>query len=457
IDVLVRIYEERLAKAGTVDFQDLLEQANAGMSAASLAPFFVHHLLIDEAQDIDALQLQWIEHHLRAGAELFAVADDDQAVYGFRRALGFKGMKRLSAASGAVSLTLTTNYRSHAELVEYSQQLISHNCYREPKDTNAARGPGGGIAYLRYPDAEAQAADIVLHVGSLEGSWGILARNRHLFYDAQAFLPSAGIRARMIGPSVWKERPVRLLFVLLAMAAGLRVRPAARDALLGWLNVCHQDLEMVHSMKLAPWGLPPANLARRKTRIASRALAELMARLPVWCELAADAGRAELAIEGAGEWLCQQLERLDKPMGRRRRDLTLVGIARSALRRMDGSFGERALSIRKFDTQDAHGAVVLSTFHGAKGLEWDNVWLLSVEAAVMPYQHASTEEERRLFYVAMTRARDRLFISSRRGVPSEFLYEAFPGHRAPIASGVLHLGERIHGAITASKAVPPVV
>jgi superfamily I DNA/RNA helicase len=95
------------------------------------------------------------------------------------------------------------------------------------------------------------------------------------------------------------------------------------------------------------------------------------------------------------------------------------------LSRLTGTFGERIEYLKRDNNKPADGALVLTTMHSSKGLEWDHVWITRAEEGVVPDEKATESEERRLFYVAMTRARDTLTIATIKKNPvSRFVIES---------------------------------
>jgi len=95
------------------------------------------------------------------------------------------------------------------------------------------------------------------------------------------------------------------------------------------------------------------------------------------------------------------------------------------LSRLTGTFGERIEYLKRDNNKPADGALVLTTMHSSKGLEWDHVWITRAEEGVVPDEKSTESEERRLFYVAMTRARDTLTIATIKKNPvSRFVIES---------------------------------
>ncbi|MGF6960803.1 superfamily I DNA/RNA helicase [Paraburkholderia youngii] len=135
-------YQASLERNGKIDFQDMLRLAVAGMEAGDIEPYHFTDLLVDEFQDTDPLQYRWVELHAQAGANVTVVGDDDQSIYGFRAALGFRGMESFATSFNARRVVLGSNYRCHDEILSAADRVIRNNADRILKVLRAERGPG---------------------------------------------------------------------------------------------------------------------------------------------------------------------------------------------------------------------------------------------------------------------------------------------------------------------------
>ena len=438
---LTHTYQQLLQQSQLLDFQDLINNALRDMTAGVLKPLPCQHLLLDELQDIDASQIEWAAATARLnGATVFGVGDDDQSIFGFRHAQGQKGMEALAQAVDAKLFVLTHNYRSHQEIVRAATRLIEHNKHRISKRILAAQGVGGGITFCRFADAEHQAAELAGHIENTPGTWGVLARNRHLLLPVQAFLSTRGIEHRSVGRTIWQERAVRTYLIALGIVGILNPRPASKELLFSFVGATEEELDVLRGLNDSAWLLATRNHLPRA--IKTRALLSFKERFLAWHEFAKCENTTDLMVDGVGEWIKAHLPGRDKKPSAR--DHALVTAAQKSLGKMKGDLKRRLLTVTRLDAHKLDARISLTTFHGAKGLEWDYVWLVSTEDSVIPNSKSPIEEERRLFYVAITRARKRLVISARRGVPSSFLHEAFPAHSSDISSGYLHIGNN-HG------------
>ncbi len=142
-EMLYRGYQDSLDRNGKIDFQDMLRLAVEGMQNGTIEPYPFTYLLVDEFQDTDPLQYQWIALHAQAGSIVTVVGDDDQSIYGFRSALGFRGMESFIRQFDAQPVVLGNNYRCHAEILGAADRIIRNNRDRIPKELVAHKARAG--------------------------------------------------------------------------------------------------------------------------------------------------------------------------------------------------------------------------------------------------------------------------------------------------------------------------
>jgi superfamily I DNA/RNA helicase len=413
-------YQDALERNGKIDFQDMLRLAVAGMEKGEIAPYRFTDLLVDEFQDTDPLQYRWVELHAKAGARVTVVGDDDQSIYGFRAALGFRGMESFAETFNARRVVLGSNYRCHGEILSAADRVIRNNTDRIAKILLAERGPGGSIAARRSDD---EYADAVAAVETLRplltagNSCAILARTNRILDPIEAVCRSYGVPYfRASGSSVLNRPQGALMCNLLEVAEGRKQN--GLDAVLGYMGmstpllaVLHRDMGavLVQRLKkdLVALGLPEDTASAYRS---------FMKRLSEWQEMC---GRRfySLVLDGV----------LELMMTYARNDQAIRAIQGTydVLSRLSGTFAERVEYLRRDNNKPADGALVLTTMHSSKGLEWDHVWISRAEEGVVPDEKSTVSEERRLFYVAMTRARDGLTIATIRKNPvSRFLIES---------------------------------
>ncbi|OFC30479.1 ATP-dependent helicase [Acidithiobacillus caldus] len=455
-------YQDLLRKDRRMDFADLLTDAIDGIQEGSVPPHSMRWLLGDEFQDTDEAQYRWLMLHRElTGAEMTMVGDDDQSIYAFRHALGFAGMERFRDAVQATTLHLSNNYRCAPEILQPAGRLIQHNTYRAKKRIQAASDAGGRIA-CRYPrDREEEAEWFIASYREDREGWAVLSRTNRLLDVLEIALQQEGIPYfRDSDDDFWSLKEPRALLTMLtgimeggkalALPVGngrgrnllgqtaLERRLAhSRTQLLagcraglylcGWkASVTEGLLKQLEPLPLSEWKAfvegwikeTGTEDVKKKTRKLSSGV-HFLEYLPGWCTVSLQ--DPVLLIEGLRRWNAGLLPSVSET----------CAIALGSIARLRGTLSQRLQFIDRLAQKKQESApvlgpetVYLTTMHGSKGLEWEKVWILGVEDGVVPHLDGELEEERRLFYVAMTRARRRLELSAvREGNPSPFLAE----------------------------------
>ncbi|MFM0154882.1 ATP-dependent helicase [Paraburkholderia sediminicola] len=417
---LYEAYQEALARNGKIDFQDMLRLAVAGMEKGVIEPYAFTDLLVDEFQDTDPLQYRWVELHANAGARVTVVGDDDQSIYGFRAALGFRGMESFASAFDAQRVVLGSNYRCRSEILEAADRLIRHNEDRIPKLLRAERGAGGTVDTQRFDDEyiDAVAALEALQPRLAAGqSCAILARTNRILDPIEAVCRSHGVPYfRASGQSIINRPQGALMCNLLEIVQGTKVN--GLDAVLGHSGMSSAHLAALHR------DMGPALVQRQKKDLVTLGLPEdtatayraFMKRLSEWRSLR-ERKFYSLALEGVQEWMLTYAK--TDP------EIRSIQATYDVVSRLNGTFSERIEFLRRDNNKPVEGALVLTTMHSSKGLEWDHVWITRAEENVVPDDKSPESEERRLFYVAMTRAREGLTIATIKKNPvSRFVLES---------------------------------
>lgn len=419
------LYDRKLASAGKIDFQDIITKVVAGISDGSMSTLRVDHLLVDEFQDTDAAQYQWMMAHHRAGVRITAVGDDDQSIYQFRRALGYKAMIGFVEDTGCPIFHLEENYRSHAEILAPAQRVIENARNRMDKTLVSHKGPGGEVLAFAYANRKSEASAIAdrakTHLERGE-SIAILTRTNLRLDEIEAAMAVKGVPyTRSEGESVLNSAEAAVLLDLIDSLQ--RDDPKKRTHILVWAGISGDDLDRLE--RIFGGGLVVGGADDFKGQGVSdqglqiwRSYARLA---PQWARLDRD-GLGALALTGIAQWL--------KDHAKNAFSKKAIDLCASIFEPKDGeTLVNRARDIRnaarlKKGTETGTG-VRLMTAHGSKGLEFDVVFVAGVEDGVWPDKKSPIDEERRLFYVAMTRARKQLFLSceTNKIKPSPFLVE----------------------------------
>jgi DNA helicase-2/ATP-dependent DNA helicase PcrA len=470
------MYRRVKAATGAWDFADVIAALYAGLADGSITDG-ARVVIVDEAQDNSAIFLEIATLLARNGrGEVILVGDARQSIYGWRGA--FPAMFRdADTRIGAATVALPSNYRSGSAIVALGNTVAAGRSWAVGEPSRAARDGEGTITVQGYGDvseeADAVAADIAAAAagGSSLDSIAILARTNAQAAAFEAALVKARIPCVVVGGKPFFTR--REVADFLAYAT-LHVR----DDVDAFARIVNRPKRMLGKVFVAQVkGAPGATLADRVARAAddcrasgqraaARSLAALLTRLrsASWAEVAAEVGalltppatarRAGAADEDRGGLLAAAV--------------TLAGTFADA-----GAFlafaARCAGEVEQAGADDGlpPGRVVISTIHKAKGLEWTTVYL-SATAGTFPHARCEgdtdrMEEEERLFYVAVTRAKDALHLTySEEGLrggggPSRFLAHVTPNATRPTPP--LGGGERVPAPLLTESEAPaaPVV
>ena len=412
-------YAKALRRAGMMDFADLLRTVLNGMKQGSLPPLPVAHILVDEGQDMDLVQYEWLQFHWRAGVLVTYVGDDDQSIYGWRQALGGTGFRSSKEATDAQGVDRGTNYRCRPDILRPAIRLIEHSPDRLQKSLRSQRPEGGQVQVVdggtRAAEAH-KAAETIPFYGEPH-QWAVLARTKRLLDSVELALMAEGIPVkRPGGASFWETiGPATLLSLLRSMTDD---HPAGVVSALRFAGGRPPpSVEHPGSATEALHQATAGGSEDSETKIAQ----DLADRFPEWRALVTGKqGRAALAIRAAARWLAKHADSRAET----------IESAGGVLAKLQGTLLQRLAFVGKSNEssgeENVEPAVILTTLHGSKGLEWDYVWLFGFEEGLLPHDESPVDEERRLAYVGMTRAREGLFISfsPHEGSPSRFLGEA---------------------------------
>jgi superfamily I DNA/RNA helicase len=420
VTVLIR-YQEELKKYNKLDFDDLLLEAVKGMQDKTIKPYDVDYMFVDEFQDLDEIQYEWIRCH-KATTKITAVGDEDQSIYAFRAALGYKGMLNFEHDFDAKKVLLGLNYRCRAEILSAGDKLIKNNLDRNLKDLIANKGVGGSVNYRHFTNQEYEVNALVDAVGADKdgfGDWAVLTRTNKMMDKIEGTLCVYNIPyKRYGGKSIWSNHAVEI-FVSFLMELENKNGVFNTINFLSWAGVGDEDIGKI-THKLGSNGVNLWNdgdihldlLGKGK-----KVYDSFSKDIKVWNRLISKK-RYEMAISLVFNWMlhnnatkveqmvleiaCNALNRLIKVSIRKRIDL---------------------LNPKNNKKLKKENKVQLYTLHKSKGLEFKNVWMPFVDEGSLPHEDSSIGEERRLTYVGMTRAEERLHISSSK-TPSRFISEA---------------------------------
>jgi DNA helicase-2/ATP-dependent DNA helicase PcrA len=479
-----RRYRRALAANNALDFDDLLLLPVQLLQSNAQVRHYWHgrfrHVLVDEYQDTNRTQYDLIKLIVTNGEEpeqftnwadrsVFVVGDADQSIYSFRAAdftilMGFQDDfgDRASDEATRTMVKLEENYRSTATILAAANALIAHNTERIDKVLRATRGEGEPITVTRCDDEIAEAEAVVhrlrqLEVANPELRWGdmaVLYRTNAQSRAMEESLVRWGIPYIVVGGLRFYDR--REIKDVLAYLR-LLVNPADTVSLLRVLNVPRRGIGKTTVQRLsdaaAQLGLPLWEVVNDPEAVRSLAgrsakgllqFAELITDLAQRLQDAPPAELVQRVMEQSGYLAELIAEATDEAEERRRNLQELVNAALQYQEEneegsLEGFLASAALASDADSKDTEQDRVTLMTLHASKGLEFPVVCLVGLEQGLFPSYRsledpAALEEERRLCYVGLTRAKERLFLShasERRlwggmrepAVPSVFLSE----------------------------------
>jgi len=459
------LYEAMCQREGVVDFAELLlrsyELLAQNDSIRNHYQRRFSHLLVDEFQDTNLLQYKWLRLLAGTDAAVFAVGDDDQSIYAFRgaNAANMQHFERDFAGGRPVRLIkLEQNYRSHGHILDAANALIRHNRARLGKELWTSEGKGEPVRAFAAPTDLDEAAFVVDVVKGLADE-GVPLSEVAMLYRSNAqsrvlehALFSAGLPYRVWGGMRFFERAeVKHALAFLRLVA----QPEDDGAFLRVVNfpprgigarTLEQLQDVARGRGTSLWQAAASGAVGGKAgnSLATfiRTIETLRAQtaslpLPEAVEHVIEGAglKAHYAAEKDGEDRIENLEELvnaaqgfvreadiasDAPMlsDRVAPDAPIPedGPAEGASDPLTAFLAHAALEAG--ETQEAEGrpALQLMTVHSAKGLEFHTVFVTGLEEGLFPHENSlnemdGPEEERRLMYVALTRARRRLYLT----------------------------------------------
>jgi DNA helicase-2/ATP-dependent DNA helicase PcrA len=416
----VQEYLAKLQSSHSTDLATVMHECAQRMRDGEFPLLGVSHLLGDEMQDADEVQLEFMLAHSGSGVITTLVADDDQTIYEWRNALGYAGLQQFARKAGAKTITLSENFRSRSEIIEHATRLIAFNDpHRIPKNQSAVRGPGGFVGARSCADLSAECKLVAGAINQLrrEGeSVAILARTNRSLDPMEEALATMDVTYVRESASIWSTREVATFMSLLrALVQGsttdllpalmlLDIDPGVRSELevsLG--SACDSFLD----------GEPPT---LHRATATDAALVDAFAWTCARWRSEIKAGRINILIPNVDAHL-QELFKThfnEASHGSRRmkRVASLLGVATKVLTSFDGLLSRRLAKIGQLQRDPADPlAVRLLTMHSSKGLEFDTVYLIHATKPDDGTTLMEDQPERRLFYVALTRAKERFLVT----------------------------------------------
>jgi ATP-dependent DNA helicase Rep len=451
-------YQEALRAYNAVDFDDLIRIPVACLSSdPALRDRWqdsIRHLLVDEYQDTNSAQYQLVRLLAGPHGGLTVVGDDDQSIYTWRGARP-ENLSRLQKDFPRLNIVkLERNYRSTNRILAAANALISNNPHLFPKQLWSALGEGEKIQVIPCADGDSEAARVVSELMRLRfrhrSQWGdcaILYRSNHQSRPFEKLLREQGIPYRISGgQSFFDKTEIKDLAAYLRLLAN----PDDNTALLRIVNVPRREIGTATLEKLGHYANQRGvSLLRAASGVGVGEYLDRRARVRLggfveWIErfqgnaAATDPGSLLRGIVNDIDYESWLLDNSNNPRAAQQRMRNVhefIGWVEAVGRSSDESADEPSTNTnesladivarislmdileRSRDRTD-QDAVQLMTLHTAKGLEFRHVFLVGFEEGLIPHrvslEEDKIEEERRLAYVGLTRAREHLVLTHAR-------------------------------------------
>lgn len=421
-----RLYEKKMVRYDALDFTDLLLKTILMLDKhpkvlEGLRQRF-RYILVDEYQDTCPLQERLLKLLSAPAYNLCTVGDDDQAIYAFRHADSSAILTFQSRYPGATVIRMEENYRSTGSIIRLARRVISANRHRHPKSIRTLKEGGLPVSLTGFPSEEDEAAWIRAKVQKLKmkgcpyTEMAVLCRVASLFRPLERELANHLIPYSLVdGLAFWERREVKDVMAYLRLVHNpqdyLSFKRIANVPTRGLGKRTLQRIEQ--ALKTRPMESLPDIL--RESACHSRPLRLFLHQLETLRNAATNLNgliRAVLERIGYEAHIAKAFSDAERRVGHL---MQLCAMARRFEEEQGGDLGEFLLQagLGQESEDEAHDAVRLMTIHAAKGLEFGSVFVLGLEDGILPHARCrdNIEEERRLFYVAVTRTKERLFLS----------------------------------------------
>lgn len=445
---IYRAYQKELSRSRRIDFDDMLvytyELFAQRKDILSQWQEKYQYILVDEFQDINSIQYEIVKMLAAPRDNLFIVGDDDQSIYRFRQARPEIMLNFVRDYPKASQILLDINYRCDANIVAAAGRVIAHNQNRFPKDIRAERGAQAAVVRKVYKNQREenlgllQALQAYFASGGQPGDVAVLFRTntqpRLLMQQLMEYNIPFQTRDRL--PNIYDHWIMKDLEAYIRIAGGSNARS-------DFLQIMNRPNRYIGRDSLEEETVAFDVWADYYNKMEQEWIARRIDKLNYDCNMLArmnpfsavnyirrGIGYEEYLTEYAKKRNINPEDLLDVL-----EQLTELSKGFESFRdweRHRTEYREELRAAAEAQRQKKEG-VVLSTLHSSKGLEFDIVFLIDVNEGVMPYKkallQAELEEERRMFYVGMTRAKKQLYLFSveqigNHGVePSRFLKE----------------------------------
>ena len=481
-------YEKKLKEAGAFDFDDLIYQTVQLLAEhKEVRDFYQNkyrYLLVDEYQDTSVAQFRLVSLLTGPEKNICVVGDDDQSIYRFRGATIENILNFERVYPGTKTIRLEQNYRSTSNILNAANCVIQHNMERKGKTLWTQNGEGDKVQVYTAENEQDEASHIADIIGQHLREGGHLADHAVLYrMNAQSaplesYFTRAGIPHKIVGGQRFNDRKeVKDIHSYMSIVANPRddvrlrriINEPARKIGATTIDVIadlagqegvsmleiirHADQYAKLSRAIAPLYKFYQIYERLQDSLENKTLDEFASDV---IEITGYKAMLEADAAKGHEDAADRLQNLGQLVNNVKNYCDQQGEEAS----LEGYLEDIALISDIDNYNESADQVVLMTIHSAKGLEFPYVFLIGMEEGVFPsemskYSEADLEEERRLAYVGITRAKKELYISNsvtrmlygrtQRNEPSRFLREIEPEYLEETRSPVLEQRSRLGG------------
>ena len=485
-------YEKKLKEAGAFDFDDLIYQTVQLLAEHKEARDFYQnkyrYLLVDEYQDTSVAQFRLVSLLTGPEKNICVVGDDDQSIYRFRGATIENILNFERVYPGTKTIRLEQNYRSTSNILNAANCVIQHNTERKGKTLWTQNGEGDKVQVYTAENEQDEASHIADIIGQHLREGGHLADHAVLYrMNAQSaplesYFTRAGIPHKIVGGQRFNDRKeVKDIHSYMSIVANPRddvrlrriINEPARKIGATTIDVIadlagqegvsmleiirHADQYAKLSRAIAPLYKFYQIYERLQDSLENKMLDEFASDV---IEITGYKAMLEADAAKGHEDAADRLQNLGQLVNNVKNYCDQQGLRGNRKLSLEGYLEDIALISDIDNYNESADQVVLMTIHSAKGLEFPYVFLIGMEEGVFPsemskYSEADLEEERRLAYVGITRAKKELYISNsvtrmlygrtQRNEPSRFLREIEPEYLEETRSPVLEQRSRLGG------------
>jgi DNA helicase-2/ATP-dependent DNA helicase PcrA len=428
IDHFYTYYLNKLAALKYWPMDIMCVEITKALLVGDIEPIKCTQIIVDEFQDTDLVQYSWVKCHGLGGAKITCVGDDDQSIYSFRGALGVSGMRMFQDDFKVKFHTLSICFRCGSEILNSAGAVVALNKDRIEKVMNSGTVSEGEVFFHGVKSSEEEAEGIFDMINDHEGrSVAILARTNGELDFLELYLESKFEMDcnRLNSTSILGSDSLKVLLHFFCSIIQLNNQNHLIPSLVYLRESQDKIIELNRSLdglgfghcNVDEWSLLPISVEFHKKC------------QQYWhLSTCTDEDTIRTFIDDVFTTLWNNLSKGIQGFKAVFIDI-LIGSRGSRL--MDKLQIIEDLTNQKNKKNENSDLPVLTTFHGAKGLEWDVVWLMGLGKENIPHKmpgvimdDAVVEEERRLLYVAMTRAKTKLYLSWL-DEPAKFLEQAF--------------------------------